>query len=144
MPHSFKFITISGCQFDYLYISEYLELIMKWIGIFFAMIYFFQQSPYKQVGIDKFRSLIEANHVLIDVRTYEEYKEGHIEGAINIDVKDSSFIDNLSELDKNKTYLIYCRSGKRSQKAGSIMMKNDFEEIYDLKGGYLGWTKANN
>ena len=117
---------------------------MKWIGFFFAMVYFFQQSPYKQVDIDKFRSLMEVGHLLIDVRTSKEYKQGHIEGAINIDVKDSSFVNNLSKLDKNKTYLIYCRSGKRSQKAGSIMTTNDFEEIYDLKGGYLGWTKANN
>ena len=54
------------------------------------------------------------NFVIIDVRTPEEYASGHIEKAINLDYYSETFKDELNKLDKNKTYLIYCRSGRRS------------------------------
>lgn len=90
-----------------------------------------------KLGIEK-----EENILLIDVRTPKEYNEGFIKGALNIDfLNTKTFNNKIQELDKNKELYIYCRSGGRSQKAAKIMSKMGFEKVYDLKGGYLNWTK---
>src|SRR5512138_3402762 len=80
------------------------------------------------------------NTVVLDVRTPEEYKEGFIGNAVNYNVMDSlAFINNISSLDKNKKYLLYCKSGRRSGKA-LVMMKNmGFINVRHLKGGVTEW-----
>lgn len=77
--------------------------------------------------------------VIIDVRTPKEFAEGHIEGAINIDFYSETFCDELNILDKNKTYLIYCRSGRRSASTLSIMEELHFREAYNMTGGIIQW-----
>ena len=77
--------------------------------------------------------------VLVDVRTPDEFSEGIIEGAINIDFKDPSFGEKISALDKDKTYFVYCLSGKRSGDAAKQMESAGFKSIYLLKGGYKDW-----
>jgi phage shock protein E len=59
--------------------------------------------------------------VVIDVRTPAEYSAGHVEGALNIDVEDASFQSAISTLDPDVTYLVYCRSGRRSAVAKGVM-----------------------
>lgn len=77
---------------------------------------------------------------LIDVRTPEEYKEGRIENAVNINYYDDDFAQQaISKLDKNKPVLVYCARGGRSAKAAKVLKKQGFTEIYDLKTGYTGW-----
>ena len=78
--------------------------------------------------------------VIIDVRTPEEFAEEHIENATNINFYSESFRDMLNNLDKNKTYLIYCRSGGRSGKALDIMAELNFREVYNVLGGIIAWT----
>jgi len=78
--------------------------------------------------------------VIIDVRTPQEFAEEHIENAINIDFRSETFRDELSKLDKNKTYLIYCRSGGRSGNALNIMEELNFEEVYNMSGGIIVWN----
>ena len=73
--------------------------------------------------------------VLVDVRKPEELSEGMIDGAINIDYKDSSFTDKIQTLDKTKPYFLYCKSGKRSGDAAREMEKLGFENLYVLEGG---------
>lgn len=80
------------------------------------------------------------NVQLIDVRTPEEYAEGHLENAININVNSNNFAKQVEKFDKNKPVYIYCRSGGRSGSAGVILEKMGFKEIYDLKGGILYWS----
>jgi rhodanese-related sulfurtransferase len=77
--------------------------------------------------------------VILDVRTPEEFAEEHIENAINIDFNSENFRDELDKLDKDKTYLIYCRSGNRSGKALEIMKELDFREVYNMSGGIIEW-----
>jgi rhodanese-related sulfurtransferase len=77
--------------------------------------------------------------VLIDVRTPEEFEEGHIEGAVNINYRGSNFVTDLDDLDKKKTYLIYCRSGNRSSDSAEIMVRLGFEKIYRIAGDILAW-----
>ena len=78
--------------------------------------------------------------VLLDVRTPEEFAEGHIEKAVNIDFRSETFQDEVDNLDKNKAYLIYCRSGRRSADALNIMRELNFMKIYHMASGMIEWT----
>ena len=91
------------------------------------------------VNKEAYLELIKQNHQIIDVRTPNEFENGHIENAVNIDFKAADFIENISALNKNKTLLIYCRSGNRSGKAAKIMDSLGFTKIYDLEGGFMNW-----
>jgi len=77
--------------------------------------------------------------VIIDVRTPQEFAEEHIENAINIDYYSETFRDELNNLDKNKTYLVYCRVGRRSRNALDIMAELNFREAYNMLDGINGW-----
>jgi intracellular sulfur oxidation DsrE/DsrF family protein/rhodanese-related sulfurtransferase len=80
---------------------------------------------------------------VIDVRTPAEWRGGHIAGAKleNIAKKDS-FLASIAQWNKEGTYLLYCRSGKRSQQAMELMRTAGFSTVYDLTGGILAWEKA--
>ena len=79
---------------------------------------------------------------LLDVRTAEEFAEGHLESAINIDVQGPSFTKKVSErLDKSQPIYLYCRSGKRSMMAAKELEKVGYS-IVNLKDGILGWLDA--
>jgi rhodanese-related sulfurtransferase len=78
---------------------------------------------------------------LVDVRTPNEYKGGHIKKAVNIDFfNGAKFEKAFASLDKNKPVYLYCRSGARSQKAARKIAQMGFTEIYDLRGGYMRWS----
>jgi rhodanese-related sulfurtransferase len=77
--------------------------------------------------------------VILDVRTPEEYAEGYLDGAILLDFYAADFEDELDKLDKNKRYVVYCRSGNRSGQSVDIMEDLDFMEVYDVDGGILRW-----
>ena len=80
------------------------------------------------------------NAMVLDVRTEDEYNEGFIPGAVNFDIyKGQGFIYKLEELDKNKQYYVYCRSGARSQQACSIMNELGFPNAFNLMGGIMDW-----
>ena len=80
--------------------------------------------------------------VILDVRTLQEFADGYVEGAINIDFSSATFGDELDALDKEKTYLIYCRSGNRSGQALGMMEELGFQEVYNLSGGISAWQDA--
>lgn len=77
-------------------------------------------------------------HVIIDVRSQGEFRSGKILGARNLDLN-ASFKDQVKNLPKDKTYLLYCRSGARSSNAAGIMADLGFEKIKNLKGGIMSW-----
>ncbi len=77
--------------------------------------------------------------IILDLGTESEFKSGHIENVENIDYYSEGFKDELGELDKNKTYLIYCASGNRSGKALKMMDEIGFQEVYNVIGGITGW-----
>lgn len=78
--------------------------------------------------------------ILIDVRKPEELPDGIIKGATNIDFTDSTFSNKIAELDKDKTYFVYCKSGKRSGEAVKQMHEIGFKNIYTLEGGLKNWV----
>lgn len=77
---------------------------------------------------------------LLDVRTPEEFAEGHIKNAQNINWLGDQFIQDAEKLDKDKAVYVYCRSGKRSLKASEKLAELGFKKIYNLDGGYLKWS----
>lgn len=89
---------------------------------------------YENINLNKAIKTVNnsTNLVLLDVRTPEEYSSGNIPNSINIDVLSSDFKSKIELLDKNKEYLIYCRSGNRSSIAAGIMATNGFIKIYNL------------
>jgi len=83
-----------------------------------------------------------ATATLVDVRTPEEFAEGHLKGAVNINFKKRTFPDYINAIAKDKPVAIYCRSGNRSGKAALIMQSLGFKEVIDLASGYKGWVAA--
>lgn len=97
------------------------------------------------ISVDDFYRLVSENKknkdvVIIDFRTQEEYKGGHLENAININFYDNNLKDILNNLEKDKIYLIYCRSGNRSRKALKIMEELNFKQVYNMEGGIIQWN----
>lgn len=84
--------------------------------------------------------LADDNAVILDVRTDDEFNSGKIPGAINIDIyKGQGFIYMLEELDKNKSYYVYCAAGGRSAQACGVMNQLGFETTHNLLGGMSQW-----
>ena len=104
------------------------------LSLFIIFIISCSNKGYKNINLKKAIKTINTstNLILLDVRTAEEYSSGYIPNSINIDVLSFDFKSKIELLDKNKEYLIYCRSGNRSTIASSIMATNGFIEIYNL------------
>ena len=81
----------------------------------------------------------DSGFVILDIRTPGEFAQGHIAGALSIDYYSPQFKSAIDGLDRGKTYLVYCRSGNRSQKALKIFDELGFTKIYHMKGGILDW-----
>jgi len=80
------------------------------------------------------------NAVILDVRTPEEVAEGIIPNAIHIDIfKGQGFVDEVQQLDKTKTYFVYCKAGGRSGQACNVMNQLGFKKAYNLLGGFSEW-----
>lgn len=82
-------------------------------------------------------------YTYLDVRTQEEVDAGVIPGSIHINYYDDNFEDQVAQLDKEKSYMVYCKSGGRSSKAVSKMKKLGFYNAYNMAGGYTKWKKNN-
>lgn len=83
-----------------------------------------------------------AGLVILDVRTTEEFDEGHLEGAVMIDFYGDDFADRIGELDPDVPYLVYCRSGNRSGQTRAMMEELGFSDVADVDGGIVAWTGA--
>jgi thioredoxin 1 len=93
------------------------------------------------VFAEKIKSTTDAS--IIDVRTPEEFAQGHLEGATNIDWRGNDFEKEIANLDKTKPVFVYCMSGGRSASATSKMRKMGFTNVVELEGGIMQW-RANN
>ena len=83
-----------------------------------------------------------SSKVVIDVRTPDEYKEGHIKSAVNIDWDGDHFDAQVDKLDKATPVYVYCYAGGRSSAAAKSLRKKGFKEVYDLDGGMAAWREA--
>ncbi len=101
-----------------------------------------QDEDYGDVSVEQAWELIQEKPtlVILDVRTDEEFRDGHIGGAINIPVGELE--GRLGELDRDDEMLVYCRTGNRSSTAVGILEENDFTKIYHMNKGIVAWTSA--
>lgn len=101
------------------------------------------QANYENVDVKGFAALMDdPNVVVLDVRTADEYKEGHLEGALNMDQAQSGFIQEAKlALPADKTIAVYCRSGRRSASAAGRLAAEGYKAV-NLKGGILAWKEA--
>ena len=82
----------------------------------------------------------DKNAIVLDVRTEHENSEERIPKSVLIDIYKPNFLNKIEELDKTKTYLVYCHSGSRSYAAFKKMKQLGFESVYNLKSGIIGWN----
>lgn len=99
-----------------------------------------QAQGFKSLTVDEYAKVIEDTDIVcLDVRTAEEYADGHIANTINIDVLKDEFEKKAkATLPKDKVIAVNCRSGKRSKNAARILVKNGFKVI-ELDAGYNDW-----
>lgn len=100
-------------------------------------------APYESLGVDDFQTFIADENVqLLDVRSRDEYDEGHIAGATLVDVNDTAFVENaMAELDAQRPVAVYCRSGRRSARAASLLSSQGLA-VTNLDGGVMAWQDA--
>ncbi|MNJ98014.1 Thiosulfate sulfurtransferase PspE precursor [compost metagenome] len=102
-----------------------------------------QKEGIEKVSPEQFSQKINSvSGQLIDVRTPKEYKDGHIQNAVNIHLYDQDFKERINKLDKDKVVYVYCKAGGRSAEAVDIMKTNGFKHIVELDGGADAWTEA--
>ena len=98
-------------------------------------------KPYREMSMQKASEWMEkeSGYLLVDVRTAEEYEEGHIPGAILLPIEEirKGKLDALP--DPDQTLLIYCRTGRRAEDAAAILVKEGYSNVYAI-GGIFDWT----
>lgn len=83
-----------------------------------------------------------ADLVVLDIRTPEEFAEGHLAGAVNIDFYAADFRQQIQALGRDAPYVLYCRSGNRSSQARQLMADLGFTNVVDVDGGIVAWQQA--
>ncbi len=99
-----------------------------------------KKNPIKRVNATEFKTETEGKEVqLVDVRTPNEFNEGHIENAENVNVFDKNFMEQMAKYKKDTPVYVYCRSGGRSMKAAK-KLKAEGYNVVNLDGGFMGWS----
>ena len=103
-----------------------------------------KESNVETITPDKAFELIErhkdgSNLVILDIRPHAEFREEHIQGAQNLDYDGHQFKKKVKQIDKDKNYIIYCRSGVRGEYFMGIMKDLGFQKVYNILGGFVGW-----
>lgn len=103
-------------------------------------------AQFENISADSAYAMMQRNvdnpdFVVLDVRTPGEYQRGHLESAIMVDFSASDFSEKMTALDKDKTYLMHCRSGNRSGQALSVMKELGFKKIYHMNRGMIEWNE---
>lgn len=98
-------------------------------------------SDIKNITPEECDALLKQQDIqLVDVRTEQEYGNGHLKEAILINIQGQDFTTKATQqLDKQKPVIIYCKSGRRSMQAAQILVNEGFETVYNMKGGILAW-----
>ena len=101
------------------------------------------EKSVEKIDVTTFDALRSASDTLVlDVRTPDEFASGHVPGAVNVPYSKAGFDASIATLDKSKTYLVYCHSGKRSFLSSKQMQSAGFDHLYNFNGGIVAWEKA--
>lgn len=111
----------------------------------FCLVFSAFAQSYDNLTTDAASQLIKNNEgntsfIVLDVRTPEEFTQGHIKNSQNIDFYNSNFSQEISKLEKKNLYLVYCRSGRRSAGAAEQMKALGFEKVANMLGGITKWS----
>ncbi|MCS7197215.1 MAG: rhodanese-like domain-containing protein [Candidatus Bipolaricaulota bacterium] len=117
--------------------------------VIWGIFQFSSGAVFRQISATEAHTLIrthknDPDFIVLDVRTPEEFAQGHLPGKtpMNLDFYAPDFREQLTRLDRKKTYLVYCLTGSRSEETVQIMKELGFHRIYDLKGGIVAWRSA--
>ncbi len=95
------------------------------------------------VNSSEFSKLIESGEgIILDVRTPQEYSQGHINNSTMISTNDPKFVEKVSLLQKDKPIYVYCLTGSRSRAVANYLSKNGYSKIYNLSRGIMEWQSA--
>lgn len=98
------------------------------------------QSVVEVIDANKLMALQQEGVMVIDIRTQDEYDQGHIAGVELIDFMADSFEEKMNGQDKSRPVIIHCQSGRRSANAAKKMEAMGFTKVYDYSGGFSEWS----
>ena len=104
----------------------------------------FESNQINEISDAQFTEIQDTDYILIDVRTAEEYQSGHIQDAVNFDFYSESFQNDILNLDKSSSIILYCRTQNRSTKTANYLKENGYKQITVLVGGIISWVKNGN
>lgn len=119
--------------------------ILKIFLVLSVLIPSFAYAEIKNADVNQVEEYIKSGkYIVVDVRKPDEYSAGHIKGASNVDYYDDNFESLFEEKysDKNQGYIIYCRSGMRSQYSAEILEELGYKNLINMTGGFLAWQDA--
>ena len=119
--------------------------ILKIFLVLSVLIPSFAYAEIKNADVNQVEEYIKSGkYIVVDVRKPDEYGAGHIKGAGNVDYYDDNFESLFEEKysDKNQSYIIYCRSGMRSQYSAEILEELGYKNLINMTGGILAWQDA--
>lgn len=121
----------------------YITKITSFLFLFLLSFTSMSAQEKKEVTADSVKIILakEKGWVVLDVRTPEEFSQGHVPGAININVHEEDAYNRIGKLDKDAKYIVYCRTRNRSNQAADYMIKNGFKTVYQMTDGIVGWNK---
>jgi len=93
----------------------------------------------REASPDECLRMIEEGCRILDVRTPDEFRQGHLADAVNIDFYAPDFKERLQKLDRERPYVVYCKKGMRGAKAMEILKQAGFSRVYNISGGYDTW-----
>jgi rhodanese-related sulfurtransferase len=101
----------------------------------------FEKEGVIQIDVEELKEALNEEHtIVIDIREYEEYVEGHIPGLPLIPM--SEIIDVIDDFEKDRNYVLVCRSGRRSQETAKFFKMNGIENVKNYAGGMLAWDET--
>jgi rhodanese-related sulfurtransferase len=117
--------------------KTYVIIITLFLSLFLTACSSAQQP--EELSGEEAKQMIDSEDVtVLDVRTEEEYEQGHIADSLLIPLNDLE--SRLHELDKNQPYLVVCRTGNRSSQAADVLRSNGFTDVYNLQSGISAWS----
>ncbi len=94
-----------------------------------------------KISTEELDSYRKDKWLIFDTRRKDEFEAGHINADLNLDYYSGDFAEQLSDLDKEAKYIVYCKSGGRSSRAMSLMKELGFKNVKNLEGGITAWIK---
>ncbi|WP_158972218.1 rhodanese-like domain-containing protein [Paraglaciecola sp. L3A3] len=112
------------------------------LGLFACLSLSTHAADIEEISQTTLLNIDPEQHIIVDVRTKEEFAEGHVPGAINIPLSTIQTGTDQLNLGKDKTVVLYCRSGYRAGKAADLLLNGGYSKLLHLEGDMLGWNKS--